>query len=241
MKTGTQPLAAIVSCSRTVEGRPLQAVSDRFLRPVSELAGLTPLIVPSIPGLCDAKAMAKVFDCLVLTGSCSNVAPWRYGDDRPARMPIDPGRDEVALALAAEMISAGKPVFAICRGLQEINTLFGGTIHRDLSHTHGDMHHPKGDGYVDALSSNRHPVRLHEGLFGMERDIDVVSAHHQGIDRLGRGLRVEATAPDGLVEAVSTENVVAVQWHPEWNVEDRDSRAFYAMLGRAAHGGGMSC
>lgn len=241
MDRQTRPLAAIVSCSRTVDGRPLQAVSDRFLKPVSELAGLTPLIVPSIPGLCEAKAMARVFDCLVLTGSCSNIAPWRYGDDRPPRMPIDPGRDEVALALAAEMIAAGKPVFAICRGLQEINTLFGGTIHRDLSQTHGDMHHPKGEAYVDALSSNLHPVLLHEGAFGVERRIDVVSAHHQGIDRLGRGLRVEATAPDGLVEAVSADNVLAVQWHPEWNVEDRESRDFYAKLGRAAHGGRLAC
>lgn len=235
-----RPLAAVVSCSRTMDGRAVQAVSDRFLEPMSTVSGLTPVIVPALPRISDARSIARRLDALVLTGSCSNVSPGRYGSSRPQRGRSDEGRDEVALALAAEMISAGKPVFGICRGLEELNVLLGGTLDDDVASSRSPIHHPQDATYVEALLSHRHDVLIRDGAFGRSRHASVVSAHHQGIDRLAAGLTIEATAPDGLVEAFSCmapAPVLAVQWHPEWNVSDEPEGAlFYDLLGRAARG-----
>jgi len=237
-----RPLAAIVSCSRIVDGRAIQAVSDRFLTPVSDVAGLMPVIVPSLVGV-DAAMLASTFDALVLTGSCSNVAPDLYGDEPPLE-PLDRRRDTTALSLADAMISAGRPVFGICRGLQEINVLYGGTLHRDLTERAGTAHMADERSYEDCIGSILHPVDLGGHLLGEPGRIDVVSAHRQGIDRTGRGLRTEARAPDGLVEAVSDPShgaVIGVQWHPEWDVaRSHASRRFFEVLGLAARGWRMA-
>jgi putative glutamine amidotransferase len=87
-----------------------------------------------------------------------------------------------------------------------------------------------------------HPVKLAEGGIlarAYDQDtLDVISVHFQGADKLGAGLKVEATAPDGVVEAVSAEvngaPVLAVQWHPEWKIhENPQSQTFFKLLGRA--------
>lgn len=233
-----RPMVAVVSCSRIVDGRAVQTVSDRFLTPIAQVSGMIPIIVPSLVGT-DAAALAGTFDALVLTGSCSNVAPDLYGGGDPLE-PMDRRRDTTALSLADAMISAGRPVFGICRGLQELNVLYGGTLHRDLAERAGTSHMAKDGSYEDCIGSVLHPVDLHRGMLGASARIDVVSAHRQGIDRLGAGLRIEAQAPDGLVEAVSDPShgaVLGVQWHPEWDVTtSASSRRFFEVLGLAARG-----
>lgn len=236
--SGRRPLAAIVSCSKVVDGRAIQAVSDRFLMPITQVSGMVPIIVPSLVGT-DAAMLADTFDALVLTGSCSNVAPDLYGGGE-ALEPLDRRRDTTALSLADAMISAGRPVFGICRGLQELNVLYGGTLHHDLSRRTGTTHIAQESSYENSIGSVLHPVDLHDGMLGRSGRIEVVSAHRQGIDRVGRGLRMEAQAPDGLVEAVSDPAhgaVLGVQWHPEWDVaSSTSSRRFFEVLGLAARG-----
>ena len=239
--TAIRPLVGVVSCTRTVHGVRMQAVAERFLRPLDEISGMAVVIVPSIERASDAKALARSFDAVLLTGSASNVAPARYGSAESPVEPVDHARDETVLALADAMIGLGRTVFGICRGHQELNVLHGGTLHRDLAEAgfDGAAHHPDAD-YADAPSRNLHPVLIRDGALGPTRTLDVVSAHRQGIDRPGGGLAVEAVSPDGLVEAVSCFDraaVVGVQWHPEWNVAScPSSRAFFAMMGRAARG-----
>lgn len=232
-----RPVIGVLCCNEVAE-RPIQAVASRFIEPLSRISGATVLLVPALVDTLDACALGERLDGLLLTGSRSNVAAARYGgageDSR-----LDAERDEVALALSAHMIERGRPVFGICRGLQELNVLFGGTLARDLS-----AHQRSGDDLsFDDLFDHAHDVTLSEGGMlarstGATR-ISVNSVHEQGVDRLGHGLSVEAlAADDGLVEAFSATPcgapVLAVQWHPEWDAATRaEGRAFFRLVGDA--------
>ena len=234
-----RPVVGVVCCNRVMDGRQAQVVASRFLRPLQTIANAAVLLVPALPELNDARQLAGLLDGLLLTGSCSNLSAARYGQER-AETALDEGRDEVALRLAAAMIEAGRPVFGICRGLQELNVLFGGTLAPDVGPAghHGGFH----DGELEALFGHGHDVSVSRGGIlaqgmgaGRHR---VNSVHQQGIDRLGSGLTVEARAHDGLIEAISARplggQVLGVQWHPEWDVEDnRPSRGFFELLNGA--------
>ncbi|MDG2535710.1 gamma-glutamyl-gamma-aminobutyrate hydrolase family protein [Sphingomonas sp. HITSZ_GF] len=232
-----KPLIGVLCCNEFAE-RPIQAVASRFIAPLARLSDANVLLVPALADTLDARSIARRLDGLLLTGSRSNVAAARYGGHRD-QTPLDEARDEVALALADAMIEAGQPVFGICRGLQELNVLFGGTLRGDL-----DGHHlADEDRPFECLFAHGHDVTLREtGLLARAtgaRRLAVNSVHRQGIDRLGAGLDVEALSPeDGLVEGFSARpngaQVLAVQWHPEWDVERQaGSRAFFQLIGEA--------
>ncbi len=148
--------------------------------------------------------------------------------------------------LVEAMLALGKPVFGICRGLQELNVVFGGALRRDMGRSPDLLaHHAPEDCDLDALFAHEHEVALTPGGLlarALDREhIRVNSVHFQGIARLAPGLTVEAVAPDGVIEAVSAEvggaPVLAVQWHPEWRTaENPQSQAFFQMLGRALRG-----
>ena len=242
--TGRAPPRPIVGvlCCNEVNDRPVQVVATRFVAPLSRFSGATVVLVPAVSDTADIAALTGMLDGLLLTGSRSNVAPGRYGGaPLPAGQRTDPDRDEVALTLSDKMIEAGKPVFGICRGLQEINVLFGGSLSTDACQ--GRHHRGSWDGCFDELFGHCHDVELNDaGLLakatGRTR-ISVNSVHEQGIDRLGGGLSIEAIASDdGLIEAISARpcgaDVLAVQWHPEWDVaRSAESRAFFALVGNS--------
>lgn len=236
-----KPVIGVLCCNEVVE-RPIQAVASRFIEPLSRVSNATVLLVPALPDILDADALADRLDGLLLTGSRSNVAAARYGGAVDGG-PLDEARDAVALRLAEAMIEAGRPVFGICRGLQELNVLFGGTLTHDLAH-----HHRNEAGCsFEELFDHAHDVRLSEaGILAAatgERELRVNSVHWQGIDRLGGGLDVEAVSTDdGLIEAFSARpcggQVLAVQWHPEWHAGHHGSRAFFGLIGAALLGDG---
>ncbi|SEN11816.1 gamma-glutamyl-gamma-aminobutyrate hydrolase [Sphingomonas gellani] len=241
---GATPSPVIgVLCCNEVAGRAVQVVASRFVEPLATIAGATVLLVPALTAVTDPAAVVPLLDGLLLTGSRSHVAPSRYRSDVTAPPDqVDEQRDEVALRLAERMIEAGKPVFGICRGMQELNVLFGGTLTDDAA---GRGHHGGSweDGY-DRLFEHRHDVDLTGGgvlerITGAGR-LSVSSVHQQGVDRLGSGLKVEAVAThDSLVEAFGGTacgaEVLAVQWHPECDVGNSPaSRAFFAHVGDSA-------
>jgi putative glutamine amidotransferase len=167
-------------------------------------------------------------------------------DASDAAGPFDPDRDDMAMRLVAAMLDAGKPVFGVCRGLQELNVAFGGKLRRDLGdETRGLSHHAADGATLEQMFAHEHDVTLTptgvlRHSFGAPR-IRVNSVHFQGIDTLGDGLNIEAIADDGVVEAVSAwvgrAPVLAVQWHPEWNADaDPQSASFFQILGRALRG-----
>ena len=243
--TAARPVLGVIACQRTVGTEPAQAVMERYIRSAMVHADVAALIVPSLPDLMSAAEVAPRLDGILLTGSPSNVDPARYQDEG-GDGPFDPGRDEIALTLVQRMIDAGRPVFGICRGFQEINVALGGTLRRDTSAS-ADLlrHHAPDEASFDAMFDHLHPVHLTEG--GMlaaalgKTDLPVNSVHYQGVGDLAPGLDVEARAPDGLVEAYSARPngapLVAVQWHPEWDADrNPDSAAFFHLLGRAMRG-----
>ncbi len=235
-----KPVIGVLCCNE-IAHRPIQAVATRFVDPLVRYAGATVLLVPAVADAMDTRALAGRLDGLLLTGSRSNVAGARYGKADSMDDALDLDRDAVALELAGRMIEAGRPVFGICRGLQELNVLFGGTLTGTLQ----DGHHRSTDDETAyaSLFDHVHDVTLRTG--GLlanaiaEPSISVTSVHRQGVDRLGSGLSVEAFAEaDGLVEAFSARpcggDVLAVQWHPEWDVAaSAASRTFFSLIGQS--------
>jgi len=246
---GLRPVLGMIACTREVAGETAQTVINRYVAAASRHADASTLLIPSLAGAADPADIIPRLDGLLLTGSPSNVETSRYGVDAPdAAGPFDPDRDEMAIRLVAAMLDAGKPVFGVCRGLQELNVAFGGKLRRDLGDgaDQGRLSHHAPDGAtLDELFAHEHEVILApDGVLrhslGADR-IRVNSVHYQGVETLGAGLTIEATAEDGVVEGFSAwvgrAPVLAVQWHPEWNADgDPQSAQFFQILGRALRG-----
>lgn len=245
----TRPVLGISCCTRTLGSESAHAVIDRYVTAAMRHADAAALLVPALPELMRADEIVPRLDGLLLTGSPSNLDPARYGDPAPdAPGPFDPARDAMTTALVHAMLAAGRPVFGICRGLQEINVAFSGTLCRDIGSgtlrrdtgSSPDLipHHAPDDAGFAEMFDHCHEVTLTPGgrlhaAFAADRLV-VSSVHYQGIDRLGSGLAVEARAADGLVEAVAAPNLLAVQWHPEWDAATNpQSRTFFHLLGQA--------
>ena len=239
-----RPVLGVIACNRSVDNQAGQVVMTRYLNSALTYADAAGLLVPAMPELMHAREIAPRLDGLLLTGTPSNLDPKRYGelvDDAPG--PFDPDRDEMTARLIDAMLDIGKPVFGICRGFQELNVAFGGTLRRDMAeHPELIPHHAPSEASFAEYFEHIHPVTLKDGGVlkqAYQRDeLDVVSVHYQGVDKLGKGLHVEAVAPDGVIEAVSAEvngaPVLAVQWHPEWKAhENPQSQVFFKLLGRA--------
>lgn len=242
--SGRRPVVGIICCTRAVGTESAQAVINRYVIGAMQHADADALLVPSLPALVDAGNVVARLDGLLLTGSPSNIAPGLYADDDEGDGPFDPARDAMMRRLVDAADAADKPLFGICRGLQEINVARGGSLRRDLGH--GSLpHHAPADVAFDAMFNHLHPVALTEGGVlarasgGIE--LSVNSVHYQGVDRLGDGLAIEAVAPDGQIEAFAGRSgkapLLAVQWHPEWATDTHDDRkTFFHLLGRALRG-----
>lgn len=237
-----RPLLGITACTRSVGVETGQVVIDRYVEAASRYADCIPVLIPARPDLFRASEVADRIDGLLLTGSPSNVTPARYGDQNAGEGPFDDGRDAMSLALIDAVRALGKPVFGICRGLQEINVAFGGTLARNLGEEGRSLaHHAPATAQLGEMFGHSHAVTLvADGMLAAATGrsaLRVNSVHFQGVDQLGHGLRAEAHAPDGVVEAVSGPAdgppLLAVQWHPEWNAdEDTASRQFFELVGR---------
>jgi putative glutamine amidotransferase len=164
----------------------------------------------------DATEMVEHLDGLVLTGG-ADVEPKHYGQSPDEGLgAIEPDRDAWEMALLAAARDKGIPILAICRGMQLLNVVCGGTLRQHLELDEG-AGHPQWD--VDGHEMT-HGVNVVEGTLTAELfpgEIGVNSLHHQVIDEVGEGLVVSAKASDGVVEGLETPDglIVAVQWHPE--------------------------
>lgn len=222
------PLIGVTACTKQVGLHPYHIAGDKYVRAVAVGAGGLPLIIPSLADLIDIDALLESLDGLLFTGSPSNVEPHLYSG--PASAPgtlHDPERDATTLPLIRAAVAAGVPVFGICRGFQEMNVAFGGSLHQKVHETGTFMDHREPENEpVEIQYSPSHPLHVQPGGvlagIGLPGEIRVNSIHGQGVERLAPGLRVEALAPDGLIESVSVEGArnfaLGVQWHPEWQV-----------------------
>jgi putative glutamine amidotransferase len=232
------PLIGVTACNKQIGLHPYHIAGDKYLRAVSVGAGGLPLIIPARVELIDIDTLLTSLDGLLFTGSPSNVEPHHYSG--PASEPgthHDPDRDRTTLALIRAAVAAGLPVLGICRGFQEMNVAFGGSLHQKVHEVPGLMDHREPpDQPLEVQYAPAHALHVQPGgvlaKLGLPEEIQVNSIHGQGIQRLAPGLRVEGLAPDGLIEAVSVEAATAfalgVQWHPEWQV--RSNPAYLAIF-----------
>ncbi|WP_025917291.1 gamma-glutamyl-gamma-aminobutyrate hydrolase family protein [Herminiimonas sp. CN] len=239
------PLVIVPACTAQHGAHPDYAVQMKYVDAILQGAACLPLILPALGERIDWDALLSAVDGVMLTGSPSNVHPSHFGQTvRNPALPLDPARDETNLPLVRAALERGLPLFAICRGMQEVNVALGGSLHQAVQENPGFNDHREGRGLsLEEQYGPAHAVTLIEGglmaqvLGGVTR-ISVNSLHGQGIDRLAPGLRVEAVAEDGLVEAYSVESApgfaLAVQWHPEWRLTDNPvSMKLYAAFGAA--------
>jgi putative glutamine amidotransferase len=218
-----RPVIGVTAAPLTLAGRATQFVHRDYLEAVAG-AGGTALIIPT-SGTVEPAGIVRLLDGVVLTGG-GDVTPRRYGQEvAPETGGIDPGRDAAELALLAAALDWRTPLLAICRGCQLLNVAMGGSLHQQL---------PAGTG-VEHMVPDRRAMPVHGvtldpdsvlaaalgAIDGGPIRLGVNSVHHQGIDRLGAGLREAAWSDDGLVEGVVVEDhpVLGVQWHPE-NMRD---------------------
>jgi putative glutamine amidotransferase len=238
------PIVAVAADVKELDGYAWHAVVDIYLNAVSVGAGAIPVVLPSLKSGINVAAVLNRVDGLLLPGSRSNVHPTHYGEAAHERAePYDALRDAATLPLIRAAVDHGVPLFAICRGIQELNVALGGSIIAEVHEHEGRHDHRAPVSEIQAERfAIRQPVHIVPGgtlanILG-EDMIQVNSLHRQAIGRLAERLTVEATAPDGTIEAVSIKNAssfaLGVQWHPEYWVEtDEPSRKLFAAFGDA--------
>lgn len=223
-----KPVVLLPADNKMIGDHRFHAVGHKYVNAVVTAMDALPLLIPSLGDESDIAALLEVADGILLPGAVSNVHPSHFDQavHNPA-LPLDPGRDGLTLRLIRSAVDAGIPLLGICRGFQEINVAYGGSLHQAVHETEGKADHREPeDQPLDVQYGQVHPVNVVGGgrlakITGCDT-FKVNSLHGQGIDRLGAGLVAEAHAPDGLIEAISVENAknftLAVQWHPEWKV-----------------------
>nr|WP_210308999.1 gamma-glutamyl-gamma-aminobutyrate hydrolase family protein [Ochrobactrum sp. CM-21-5] len=244
MPKSSRPLVAVPTDVKPFENYIWHAAPEQYLAAATDVAGVTPLLVPSFGDKMDINAILDAVDGVLVTGSKSNVHPALYGIEPSAAFePYDNARDATSLPLLRAAVDKGVPVLAICRGLQELNVALGGTLATEIQELEGRMDHraPQSESQAERFSI-QHPVKLKPNScladILKEDSVRVNSVHRQAIDKLAPRLEIEALAEDGTIEAVSVKNardfVVGVQWHPEyWVTSDTSSRRIFEAFGEA--------
>jgi putative glutamine amidotransferase len=241
----SRPVVVIPACTKVIEEDIFDAVGRKYSAAIAEVAECQPLLVPLGAGATDIGAVLEIADAILLSGSRSNVAPEHYGKEVPIKPDsLDPLRDALTLPLIRAAVERKTPLFAICRGFQELNVALGGSLHQAVHDVNGHKdHRARQDVSLDEAYGPVHPVSLRGKLRDwVGRDeIMVNSLHWQGIARLADGLKPEAFAEDGLIEAVRGPDEAAfclgVQWHPEWSAKSNEvSTSLFRRFGAAAKG-----
>ena len=233
-----KPIIGVPADRRVLDPHPFHVAGEKYLKAVIEAADAVPLIIPVLADDLAIDELVDQVDGVLLTGSPSDIEPHHYGhdDDDPEAM-RDPHRDALTLPIARHALETGVPLFAVCRGFQELNVVLGGTLHQKVHEVEGYHNHKEDpEDPLDVQYGPSHPVKLIEGgllsrLAGTE-EVVVNSLHGQGIKKLAEGVTVEAIADDGLIEAFSVDSAagfaLAVQWHPELQIApDSPQRALF--------------
>lgn len=219
----------------------LFGIADTYTTAV-ESAGGIPLIIP--PQDDNVPRLVEIVDGLLITGG-GDIDPALYGDTdiHPTTYGIHAGRDSLEFGLLREAIDREVPTFCICRGIQVLNVVLGGTLYQDIADQFSPQvqHQQQRDGIAKEEPGHHVDVTPDSRLasaYGATR-LNVNSFHHQGLKQLGEQLIAVATAPDGIVEGVELPGhpwLLGVQWHPEmmFTVHTEHLKPFQALVQAAA-------
>jgi putative glutamine amidotransferase len=247
----TKPVVGVIGNAYLLDKRfAVQLVGERNLRAVAEVTGALPMMFAGAAEITNIDALLDVVDGVLLTGARANVHPARFrAEPHVAHEPYDESRDALALPLIEICVARGVPIFGVCRGFQEMNVAFGGSLHPEIRELPGRMNHrmqrlETGEIHPDpaVIFAERHDVSLTPGgtfarLFGRET-IRVNSLHGQGILDLGERVVVEGVAEDGTIEAIRIADApgfaLGVQWHAEYDAQSNPvNRALFQAFGEA--------
>ena len=250
-----KPVVGVIGSAHSIHDiLKVQHVGEHNLRCISKVVDALPLMFAGCPGITDIDALLDTVDGILLTGARANVHPSCFGIDPDARYePYDRARDAMVLPLVRACIDRGVPLLGICRGLQEMNVAFGGSLHPEVRDLPGRMNHraPRAeDGTVHrdpkVVFADRHDVRLvADGVFARILGcltIRVNSLHGQAILELGERVVAEGIAEDGTIEAISIADAPAfalgVQWHAEFDAHINPvNRTLFQAFGTALREG----
>lgn len=223
------PRIGVTVGRQTITDRHYDAAPHEYVAAVVEGGGIPLLVAPLPPSL--AADVVNGMDGLLLTGG-GDIEPGRYGaTPEPEIENVDPERDASELAIVGAAVSRHLPVLGICRGAQLLNVALGGTLHQHLA----------GEGRLAHQERLRRDDLVHDitpeagsllaSLAGLD-PFKVNSIHHQAVDVLSGQLRATATAEDGVVEAIESDDgsLLAVQWHPECLPDHPVTRALFDWL-----------
>lgn len=211
---------------------------------VAKAAGATPAIIPADPELVDIDELLDLYDGFVLPGGRPNVHPEEYGQKATeAHGTFDRARDRLVLPLIRALTERGQPYLGVCRGFQEVNVAFGGTLHPEIRELPGRMNHRMPpNGTLEEIFALRQRVTFAEGgpfhrLLG-KKEVVTNTLHGQGVMDPGRGIVFDGWADDSTPEALYVAGApgftLSVQWHPEYDApNDPVSRALYSAFGDA--------
>ncbi|MEH6360714.1 MAG: gamma-glutamyl-gamma-aminobutyrate hydrolase family protein [Amylibacter sp.] len=243
-----RPIVGIIGNAYFIDGEyPVQASGVSNIEAISMVSNAIPVVIPSLHKVSEVHELVDRLDGFVFTGGRPNVHPEEYGEkETEAHGTFDRNRDALVLPLIRECVELGVPVLGICRGFQEFNVAFGGSLYPEIRDLPGrNNHRMPPDGTLEEKFAHRHDVIIEKGsIFERVFDSNVVltnSLHGQGIKVAGARIIVEGHAPDGTPEALSVKDAknfaLAVQWHPEWRADqDPVSNQLFTAFGKALRG-----
>lgn len=242
--TKIKPLIGIAAGFRAYDNFLVHAVGDRNVAALIEAADATPLIVPAIGERLNIAETLAGLDGVLLTGGPSNIEPHLYGGAPRNGDLREPMRDATTLPLTRAAVDDGVPIFAMCRGMQELNVALGGTLHQFLHELPGRLDHRRDrtKPFESQVAPIHHititPGGILEKVTGAT-EATVNSLHAQGVDRPAPGTTVEAVADDSTIEGISVDGArsfaLGVQWHAEFAAtSDPISIALFAAFGDSA-------
>ena len=226
MPHSPQPLIGLTGgLVRNKSGAMVCQVGQAYITAIQKAGGI-PVMIPVGLNTHSLNTLLDRVDGLLFTGG-GDIDPQRFdGESHPRVYGISPERDALEFFLIEAAMASGKPLLAICRGIQVLNVAFGGSLY---THIQDQIEQSLKHDWFPKFPRDKlaHTVSLVcesklQTIFG-DSDIRVNSLHHQGISRVGQGLKATAFAPDGLVEGLEVEGAefaLGVQWHPECLPED---------------------
>lgn len=254
-----RPVVGVPCDVKLLGPHPFHAVGEKYIAAVEGGSNVKPILLPvprftseagSFNVTTELDEIFALCDGIFLTGSHSNVHPKHYEGTPPREgVLLDEQRDALTLDLIRACVERAVPLFCVCRGFQELNVAFGGTLHQHWQEVPGEPgyaprfdHRENKDDPLEKQYAPAHDIELTAGgvfekIIG-ERTIRVNSLHGQGIARPAQRLRIEGRAPDGTIEAASIEGAqnlaIGVQWHPEWKYwENPVSQKLFRTFGDA--------
>ena len=247
MNVNKLPLIGVTGDTHPENGADYYKVGDKYILSVVRAANCLAVMIPPIGEALEIAQLLDRLDGIVFTGSLSDLEPHHYGAQAEDYDVLrDLGRDATNLAMLKQVVDSDMPLFCICRGHQELNVTFGGTMHQQV-HNQDDVddHRVNYEQAYDERYGPQHMIHIIPGGVLDKINVGELSAmvntlHGQAIDKIGEGLRLEAKAPDGVVEAVSIEGRsgfnISVQWHPEHHIalSEPINKRLFSAFGKAA-------